>query len=179
MEILNDYKSWLSDNKDFINLLKKNKSAIYQRIADVFRILEHIDKVYIQEKKVDAVLEEIFEIAYSYLFDTLQEVKLYYEKYFNRDYILFRQYESLINYILYLEDVKNSLIDNKQLTDENRQILDEILEECDQYLNSKKPYKIEVLEQYNDKLDAYFGDSKVLTMLEVFDRIYEELMIEK
>ena len=112
---------------------------------DVFKILEYIESLYNSQKSIESELAEIFEFGYAYLFDTIEEVKLYYENYFNRDYILFSKYESLINYILYLDDLKNSLIDAEALTETAKQLFDQILEECDEYIRGSKEYSIDVL----------------------------------
>lgn len=177
MIYLNDYNAWLKDNNDFLMMLKDNNSSVYHRLMDVFKILEYIESLYNSQKSIESELAEIFEFGYAYLFDTIEEVKLYYENYFNRDYILFSKYESLINYILYLDDLKNSLIDAEALTETAKQLFDQILEECDEYIRGSKEYSIDVLDTFNVQLDLELGDAEVLTVLEIFEKIYEELFI--
>lgn len=177
MKIIEDYNSWLEDNKDLITLLEQNDSVIYERLDDVIKVVSYIEAVYLAQKQIDEDLTVIFEVGFAYLFESLEEVKLYYEKYLNNDFILLNQYSYVINYILYLNDLKESLIENNLFNEEIKSVFSGIFTQLDELVKEKKTFEIELLDSFNQELDLYLSSFEVVTILEVFSRISEELSL--
>lgn len=174
---IDDYNSWLEDNQDLIVMLEKNNSVIYERLDDIIKVLSYIEALYLAQKEVEEDLEVIFDVGFSYLYETIEEVKLYYENYLNNDFILLNQYSYIINYILYLDDLKESLIEEQLFSDDIKTLFSDIFNELDNILKEKKTFKLEILDKFNAKLDVYISSFEVVTVLEVFSRIAEELSL--
>lgn len=174
---IDDYNSWLMDNEDFLVMLEKNNSAIYERLDDVIKVVSYIEALYVAQKKVDEDMEIIFDVGFSYLFETIEEVKLYFKTYLNNDMLLLNKYSYVINYILYLDDLKASLIEKDLLNDEIKTVFSNIFMKLENILKERKPFKLEILDNFNSELDMYLSSFEVMTLLEVFSRISEELSL--
>lgn len=171
-----DYKAYIHHNYNFLELLRENNSYIYERLNDVLKVLGYIEMLVDDEIKVNEDLEVIFEVGFSYLHEQLEEIKVYYNTYFNRDYPLFRQYEQFINYSLYLDDLEE-VLKEKKLYSVNAQIaIKEIADDIDNVLLNKLNPNKDLFEKFNNLIEANVPIGTITT-LEVFGMIVEELTL--
>ena len=83
---LTEYKEYCVSNEEFIFMLKENSSEIYDRLRDIFKVLGYIDMLVDQYQNIEEEYEVFYETGFPYLYKQLEEVKIYYNKYFNKNY---------------------------------------------------------------------------------------------
>lgn len=177
MIYINDYKGYKESNKKFFELLSSNNSMVYDRFADVFKVLGYIELMY-DSKKIDEDLETIFESGYLYLYEQMEMVKLFYQNYFKGNYNEFKEYEVLINYYLYLEDLLDTLSDDGKKVDKKvKDGIDKIIKKIDTILLQHLSFSDNLLDEVNCDIDALSIKNPPLTTIEVFAMIVEELEI--
>ena len=169
-----DYRAYVMQNDDFIKMLKENKIKIYDRFYDVIVVLDHISERAEAGEKIGEDLLVIFEVGFSFLHEQLEETKLYYEKYFRRNIASFREYDALVNYLLYLSDLEDTLKDKDLCNDETRGVIRDITEKIENIIREQKPSEPEIFDEFNILLEGYIPVG-TLTTLEVFALIGEEL----
>ena len=98
---IEDYKAYLLQNYNLHDLRSAN-SLLYERLDDVFSVLEYIEERFTKYQKVEEELEVIFEVGFSFLHEQIEELKNLIRLYFQNDPIGLRKYEHLLNYHLYL-----------------------------------------------------------------------------
>lgn len=176
MIIAKEYKEYINDNYLFIQTLKEHNSITYDRLSDLIKVLNIIVNDYGDKEKVEEEIEVIFESGFSFFHEQFEQIKLYYEKYFKSDYLSFRRFEFFINYSLSLEDLQQSLEEKEILDQHSKEKLNQILKEVDDIITNQKETPIEILDAYNEELDQLLMDQpEVLTTLDIFTKIYEEL----
>lgn len=171
---LHDYKSYLLDNQDFIQLLKESNSIIYDRLEDVFNVLEFIEKRVEKYEKVEEEFEVIFEVGFSYLHEQLEELKNIYNLYFKNDLAGLKKYASLINYYLYLSDLVEALKEKSLYSEEAKQAISNIYDEIENIFSEKKDFKQEIFNRFNLILEE-FAPVGTLSTQEIYGMIKEEI----
>ena len=104
--------------------------------------------------------------------EQLEETKLCYEKYFRRN--IAWEYDALVNYLLYLSDLEDTLKDKDLYNDETRGVIRGITEKIENIIREQKPSEPEIFDEFNILLEGYIPVG-TLTTLEVFALIGEEL----
>jgi len=173
---IKDFKSYFLQNYEFIELLRENNSLVYDRLQDLFKILGFIELMVDENKEVEEELEVIFEVGFSYLHEQLEEIKLYYNNYFNGDFLIFKKYEKFINYILYLNDLVEVLKEKAIFTDLTKKVIDDIYNGIESILTNKSKIDEKVIDKYNALLEQNVPVG-THTTLEIYGMIIEELAI--
>lgn len=175
---LTEYKEYMTDNKDFLVMLQEKESPIYDRLADVIKVLGYVDFLVDAYEKVEEEYEVFYETGFPFFFNQLEEVKIYYKKYFNSDYSEFKNYDQLINYSLYLDDFKDTLKEEELLNEDIENAIKDIQTQIEEILTEKNGYSDEVFDKFNAILQSEIKfRRRVLTTTEVFERIVEELVL--
>ncbi|MCK9536182.1 MAG: hypothetical protein M0R05_01115 [Bacilli bacterium] len=172
----NDYKAYLLQNHDFIMMMKEKQIQLYDRIFDIMLVLDYISDLAAKGNKIDEEMHVIFEVGFSYMHEQLEEMKLYYEIYFQKDVISFKEYDMLINYSLYLGDLEDSLKDKNLYCEETKTAIKKIADKIDEIIRERKPINTEIFDDFNVLLEGYIPVG-TLTTLEIFALISEELNI--
>lgn len=171
-----DYKAYIYDSNDILNILKKTNSVLQYRIEDVKKVLDHICNLERIKKDISEELTIIFETGFSYIHETLETIKIYYDKYLNKSTNLLQKYDKAINYILFLDDYLESLKEKKLLTQEFKTKCERIIEELEKIIQEKKEFNEELLDGFNNLLDEDISSlPDVLTTDHIFSLILEEL----
>src|SRR6056297_1402285 len=113
VKLLKEYQSWYSENRNFFENLKSHQSVLYTRLYPVYDVLHYLYK---ENKKCDSLdedIDKIMQVGLKYLHQQVFTCKLYYEKFFNKDFHSFLEYDRVINYLLFLEDLKYELNEKK------------------------------------------------------------------
>ena len=135
--------------------------------------IKYVDKV-----KIEAELEEIFEIGFGYLSNCLIDINTYYKDYFNKDAVLFNKYSTLIIYSIMLDDVKGYLLSEERLTDERTKMLDQASKLIEDTMINLKEIDGNVVCEVEDILEMVLPKkNKYKPVYAVFAMIAEELGI--
>ena len=183
--MINDFLSWRKQNEEFINHIKHDNSIIYSRIFDVLRILDYISSI--EQDKMDDDMSIIFETGYAYLFNFLNELKIYFEDYFDSNYRKLLYYEELVNFDMYLSEIKNCLIDDNIYNELIEEQFNFISSDIDSKLSLVKQGKLsldenqkeELIKDYNERLLSVMPMDKVYQCVdEIFVNVYEAMKID-
>lgn len=123
MNMYDDYNKYIIEHEELLNNLKNSDSNVLLCLSDVLEVLEYIYKKYLDQAKIDNDLEEIFEIGFGYLSNSLVDIKTYYVDYFKKDIILLNRYSTLIVYSILLDDLKGYLLSEERLTEERKETI--------------------------------------------------------
>ena len=178
MNMYEDYNKYIIEHEELLNSLKSSDSNILLCLNDVLEVLEYIYKKYLDEAKIDNDLEEIFEIGFGYLSNSLIDIKTYYLDYFKKDIILLNKYSTLIVYSILLDDLKGYLLSEERLTDERKKIIDSASKQIDDVLINLKDIDDNIItiieEAFETSLPKKHNYKPVYS---VFQMIAEELGI--
>lgn len=171
--LLNDFNNYLKDNKNFINELKKNANHCYNRIDDALRVMNFISAMEATQNKIDEDLTIISEVGVAYIQDTIETCKAYYTNYFNSDIKEFSKYDDCLSYLLYFEDITETLKEKKLYNEEK---LKPISEKLENILLKKLQFTDDDMDACDMVIiDCAADRNDVYTTYEVFTMIAEEL----
>lgn len=169
-----DYEKWYEENEAFFTHLFHHDSIIFEQMSDIIAVLNHILRL--EEHEIDADLEVFFDVGYAYLFNRVEEIKLFLTKHFKNDMHHFLEYEVLLNYYFYLDDLKDTLIQDESYTDVIKDEFDAMQEEINQLIESHKKFEVSMIDELNNRLLSVVPSKKeYLTTPEIFTRALEEL----
>lgn len=175
---LTEYKEYCVANEEFIYMLKDNSSIVYERLRDFFKVLGYIDMLTDTYGNIEEEYEVFYETGFPFLYKQLEETKIYYKNYFNSNYEEFSKYESIINYALYLDDLKDTLKEEELINDDIVKAINEVAEQLDLILSNKLNFGEEDFVRFNATISSEIRfKRRIMTMTEVFERIVEELDI--
>jgi hypothetical protein len=159
--LIKEYLGWLTDNKDFFEHLKHHESILYHRFQPVYEVLYHLNEEYkSNHDSINEDIEKIFQVGLEYLHLQIFTCKIYLKKTFNNDFHEFLHYDHVINYNLFIEDLKYELVEKaieynedelKDLSDFISDIIEnkkEIPDNLNLYIDSKV-HKIIKSDDYN------------------------------
>ena len=126
MDYLNDCNSYINSKSSFIKDIEKNLPETSYRFVAPIKIISYANNVIKSKKGIDQDLQNIIEHSFTYLYENIELLNVFYEKYFNKTFSVMEKYDQLINYILYLEDV-SYVLNNEKKSKEIDAILDLIL----------------------------------------------------
>jgi len=149
------------------------------RIAPIYEVLNHLaDENENNGFDFDDDLFKIFEIGFEYLHQQIDSCKLYLENSFKNDFHHFLEYDRIVGYILYLEDLKYEIIENK--IEYKKANLDKLIAYLEELMNKKS----EVPENINLYIDSEVHkivdvtDWNFKSIIDIFVEIAETLGIE-
>lgn len=176
---INEFRDYCKANKKLIDLLRSKESIVYDRLSDVFKVLGHIELLIDKYQNIEEEYDTFYEVGFPFLYKQFEEIKIYFNHYFKKNYQEFKNFEPLINYILYLDDLKDTLKEEGLLNERIIKAIDSIDEEIEQILTTKSSYSDEVFDRFNAIIASEIVfKRRVLTTTEIFERIVEELVIQ-
>lgn len=157
--IVKEYNQWLKDNQSMILHLREHDSPLYTRLSPVYEVLNYLAEESEENGLIlDQDLYKIFQIGLEYLHQQLETCKLYLENIFKQDFHAFLAYDQVVGYLLYLEDLKYEMVENKVKYD--RQAFNRLMEKLEQLMNER--------DDIPDNLNLYV-DSEVHRIVDVSD----------
>ena len=178
MNVYDDYNKYIIENEELLSNLKSTNSSVMYCLMDVLEVLDYVYKKYIDNVKIEAELEEIFEIGFGYLSNCLIDINTYYKDYFGKDMILFNKYSTFIIYSIMLDDVKGYLLSDERLTEERNEMLDKAGKLIEETLLNLKDINQIVIQEIEDLLEMVLPKKhKYTPVYAVFAMIKEELGI--
>ena len=174
--MINDYKNWIKSKHELLHHLQHHNSIILSKVENVIKTLNFIATL--KEEEMNEDYSVIFDCGYSYIYQLVGDIELYLDKYFNNNMHQFLDYELLINYSFYLNDLKYALIENESYNEVINEEFDSINNNIENILQTKRQFLERVLDDYDSRIISVINTNEIiLTTPEVYDRIYEELQI--
>lgn len=174
--MIEDYKKWYEIKSKFFNFLKEKESVTYDRLSSVLDVLDYI--VFLKEDQRDKELMEIFETGFIYIFSQTNDMFYFIEKYFNNDFEVFMKYDKFINYNLYMNEVKDILIDEKKYKKVVAKEFDFVLKDSEDIISNLKEPDLKRIQDYNIQIMSVMPNDKMyLTISEIFLDIAARLPI--
>ena len=166
------------DTEELLNNLKNSDSNVLLCLSDVLEVLEYIYKKYLDQAKIDNDLEEIFEIGFGYLSNSLVDIKTYYLDYFKKDIILLNRYSTLIVYSILLDDLKGYLLSEERLTEERKATINNASKLIDDVMINLKEIDGDVIVTIEEAFETSLPKKhNYKPVYSVFQMIAEELGI--
>ena len=174
--MIKDYKNWMTNKHSLIHHFMHHNSIIFGRVENVLNALNHIANL--KEEELNEDYNVIFDCGYNYIYQVVSEVELLLDKYFDNNMHNFLHYEPIINYSLYLNDLKDAMIEDESFTPQLNEEINQINNGIEKIISEKRDFIIRVLDDYDSRILSLIDPNKtILTTPEVYDRIYEELQI--
>ncbi|MBI9009556.1 MAG: hypothetical protein JEZ05_05945 [Tenericutes bacterium] len=156
-KIVKEYNSWLKENQNFILHLKNHDSSLYTRIMPLYEVLNFFSS----ESEENGLefnddIVKIFQVGLEYFHSQVDVCKIYLEKVFKKDFHAFLKYDMVIGYILYLEDLRYEIKENKLKLNEEK------INELTDYLENI----MDTLQAVPDTINLYI-DSEVHKIIDV------------
>jgi hypothetical protein len=108
--LLADYRAWKLDQAPFLEELEEHDTMIYDRWLPVLAVMDHLEeKVRLKTIKPTKELETIAETGAVFLNEQVQTAKLYLDTAFHGDLHQFLEYETVVCYLLTVDDVRYEL----------------------------------------------------------------------
>lgn len=178
MNMYDDYNKYIIENEELLNNLKNSDSNVLLCLSDVLEVLEYIYKKYLDQAKIDNDLEEIFEIGFGYLSNSLVDIKTYYVDYFKKDIILLNRYSTLIVYSILLDDLKGYLLSEERLTEERKATINNASKLIDDVMINLKEIDGDVIVTIEEAFETSLPKKhNYKPVYSVFQMIAEELGI--
>lgn len=171
-----DYNYYIKENNDFINKLKNKESVLYLRLNDVIKVLGYIVKLEEKDGHVEEELETIFESGFSYIHEHLEIIKLYYERFFESNIDKLLEYQMIINYLLYLDDLSEVLEEKGLYNKKVKHEFDTFVQKLEDIIKTKKSFNPNDLDEFNTIIDSFIPQNEnILTTDYIFTLILEEI----
>ncbi|MCK7486626.1 MAG: hypothetical protein MZU97_14805 [Bacillus subtilis] len=134
--LFREYLAWITENHEFYMELKEHESMLYDRFLPVYAVLDHVyQEVKGDKMQFDGDLKRIFNVGLEFLHEQFESCKLYLDTKFKGDLHAFLAYAPIVNYILFVEDVRYELVEKQTKYDEAK--LEDLLDRLEEYLDEK------------------------------------------
>lgn len=171
-----EYKAYMKENNDFLQAFQNINSLTYIRLSNLIKLLNIIVDMDKRKKKISDELEIVFDSGFTFLADQIEDIKIYFYKFFDEDFDLLFKYEHLINVYLTYEDLMVSIREQGVLDQDTKKIINNILYEIEDVLKNKKEFTSERYQEIDEVMqDISNKFPNVKITLEIFEEIYDQL----
>lgn len=174
--LFSEFDSWKSENQAFYEELQEHEAVLYDRFYPVFAVLEHIEsQVRDHRLPFDDDLRKIFDVGLAFLHDQFESCIMYLETNFHNDLHAFLEFETVVHYVLYVEDLRYELKEKNIEYDER--IIDELLDRLENILLTRKMPAEDLGLYVDDRLKALVGDHnrEIYGIIDIFNDVAETL----
>ncbi|MDD3842884.1 MAG: hypothetical protein PHD24_05505 [Candidatus Izemoplasmatales bacterium] len=134
--ILKEFRFWKTENYPFYRELKEHGSLLFDRFYPVFAVMDFIEQeTSAKRMRPDSDLTKIFDVGLAFLHDQFESCKIYLKTNFNDDLHAFLEYDRIINYILFIEDVRYELEEKHRKYD--NKTLEKLLDKLEDIIDKK------------------------------------------
>lgn len=135
--MVREYNQWLKEHQNFLLHLRGHDARLYTRLSPIYEVLNFLS----EENENNGMdfnddLYKIFQIGFEFLHSQVDTCKLYLENTFRNDFHAFMDYDPVITYILYLDDLRYEMIENKIKYSKTQ--LDELVDYLEKLMNDKE-----------------------------------------
>lgn len=174
MNIYEDYINYIGENNDFLDKLYSTNSELLFCFEDVIKVCDTIYKMYDKKETISDEINEIFEIGFGYLVNTINDLKSYYKDCLNSDIIALNHYSRILVYSILLEDYKAYLVSNEEYDGNVKDVVEKGLKEVDDIVTNKKTFDDEVIQSL-EKILNFATEEDYKPSYLIFSMIFEEL----
>lgn len=174
--LFTEFDSWKNENQDFYEELQEHEAVLFDRFYPVFAVLEQIEKqVMDQTLKMDEDLQKIFDVGLAFLHDQFESCKIYLETTFQNDFHAFLEYEKVINFVLFVEDVRYEL--QEKNADYDDTAAEELLDKLEGIITEHQPIDENLGLYVDDRVNALIGDHDpdMYGIIDIFTDVAETL----
>jgi hypothetical protein len=155
--LLADYRAWKLEQDEFLEELEEHDTMIYDRWLPVLAVMDHLDeKIRTKAIKPNQEIETIAETGAAFLNDQVQTAKLYLDTAFKGDLHHFLEYETVVCYLLTIDDVRYELAEKNAAFDPEGFMA--LQDELESILDEKKEIPDALGIYVDDKVKALSGE---------------------
>lgn len=127
---IKEYLLWRKEHHDLLEELEEHEATLFDRIYPVLRVMDFLSAESFDWSVAEDDLYKIYQIGQEFLHDQIQTIRIYLEKVFQGDFHDFFAYEAVINYLLYVEDIRYEFTEKgyESIPDDLDVLLDELSE---------------------------------------------------
>ncbi len=162
--IYTDFENYIKENNHLISFLEENNSLLNEYISPIIKSLTYLKQMIENEEEEKTVhdIHAIFEYGFNFLFENLEQIKLYLRQ-LNNDYKLLEKMSLYIKIVFDLEELKLEIEKNKEIDEEEKENdmnkIDDALEFFEENIVPKvviNEFELDkYLNLYYDLLDKY------------------------
>jgi hypothetical protein len=136
-QLFRDYIAWRQEHNELLVELMEHETTLYDRLYPVITVLDSLSKDF-QTGMLDTneELDKIISVGSEFLNEQVVTIQLYLDKVFLGDMHHFMDYEAVLNYLLYVEDIRYELVEKGY--EASPVELEELLEELSTIIEEKK-----------------------------------------
>ncbi len=178
-QLIKEFIAWNKENAAFYSELKEHDSCLYHRFKPVYEVLGHLEsEITAGTLAASDDLDRIFAVGMEYLNEQFQTVRLYLENNFQGDLHALLHYDLIINALLYVEDLRYELIEQKINADEAA--LGKLVEELETLLETKNTIPKNIKIYVDDVVFRAIGDKKFTFngIIDIFASIADTLGLD-
>lgn len=134
---MKEYLSWRKEHHELLEELEEHEASLFDRLYPVLKVMDTLSEDAFDWSTSEEELFKIYQIGQEFLHDQIQTIRIYLEKAFQNDFHAFFEYEAVVNYLLYVEDIRYEFTEKgyESIPDE----LDVLLDELSEIVEQKKP----------------------------------------
>jgi hypothetical protein len=171
-----EYEAYMKENNDFLQAFQNINSLTYIRLSNLIKLLNIIVDMDKRKKNISDELEIIFDSGFTFLSDQIEDIKIYFNNFFDEDFDLLFKYEHLINVYLTYEDLMVSIKEQSVLDADTKKTIEHILFEIEDVLKYRKEFINEKYQEFDEVIqDISNRFPNVKITLEIFEEIYDQL----
>lgn len=127
---IKEYLLWRKEHHDLLEELEEHEATLFDRLYPVLRVMDSLSAESFDWSVAEDDLYKIYQIGQEFLHDQIQTIRIYLEKVFQGDFHDFFAYEAVINYLLYVEDIRYEFTEKgyESIPDDLDVLLDELSE---------------------------------------------------
>jgi len=127
---IKEYLLWRKEHHDLLEELEEHEATLFDRLYPVLKVMDSLSAESFDWSTSEEELYKIYQIGQEFLHDQIQTIRIYLEKAFQGDFHDFFAYEAVINYLLYVEDIRYEFTEKgyESIPDDLDVLLDELSE---------------------------------------------------
>lgn len=137
--VFSDFEHYVRENEEIITFLEQEQSLLNDYVAPIVRALNYIKKLKeTEDEEFTQDDEDIFKYGFDYLFENIEQIKLYIHQLEN-DYYLLEKRSYYVKMVFQLEELKVELekMERSDEITENLQLIDKLLEYFETYITKE------------------------------------------
>ena len=172
MNIKNDYISFVIENKDLLEFLKKEAELTYDLIHPTILVLDYFveQKMNIKDLTISEA-ESLFQIGFNYLYDSINLIKSIVNDNFDNDFNALKKYDENI-YLLLRVDAMDSIFESQN------EMISTVLDQLYNLIEKEIPVTNEIILNIEEILDKEMMNTEEVPTNDMFLDIAEELDLE-
>lgn len=168
-----DFESYLKENEKLITHLEKNHSLLSEYVLPIKKALVFLRKLD-ELDEIDSEAQVIFEYGFNYLFENLEQIKLYLRQ-LNNDYELLDKMSLYIKIVFDLEELKFEIDKSETIDEDEKQNDINKIDEALQFFEDNIVPQIAINEFELDKyLNLYYDLQNKYTDLVFMSEAFKE-----